>query len=515
MPVTRAFDAIRGMQTDPPIDQMPNNAMRRIVDFLPEFQFVLQARGGWDNLTGVLAAPGTGTRKYASATYCPFTNGAVIALTQLNHLGFTYVNALDGSTTGFPTADLAEVPLSPPTFHLTPSGGLLIIPTVLGPQKWNGSGSPSALGGSPPQGRLVASWGDYLLIANTSANPNRLWFSPVGNPDGASGVNWNTGAGGSFVDFPEAIRAVVPKGNTIFVFGASYCHLLLGDTPPPGGNMTQRKYALSEGVAGGVWGYGVTATLTYKDYVIWANGNGIWKSDGGQPVDLTKLGGIKSYWPFIFQPKPAGQTLAIGTYRSYLIITILTSAKAFNRCVVYDLENNTWWEWSNIPATSLTRIPSGTYKEDLLIVDYANNKLGSIASIFNAGNEYNDGNATQKAPSILTGMYRFGVFGQKRIRRAFISGIVQNGNTLQAGFLTPDALPASGSDPASYVPTPLMKVVISGSGTNANKNLRVPYHIDRKAELIQAYITGYGGVGISGLDMEVAEYDLNRDGDAR
>ena len=517
MPISRGFDAIHGMQTDPPLDQMPKNVVRRIIDFLPEFQFLTIARGAWTYLTGALAHVGSDT--YSWMTYCPFGGGSKLVMSSPSSNGITWVNDLSAAATGtvLSTAFLSG-PFTPPIFHRTPAGGLLIAPwagTGNRPRKYDGSAAPADLGGTPPVARLAASWGDYLLLANGNApNQNRIWFSAVGNPE-----SWDTAANGGWLDVPGAIQAVVPKGNTIFVFTDQAVHLIVGDDPPFTnhlGNLTQRKFAFTEGIGKGISGTGAEAVVTYKDFVIWANANGVWKSDGGQPIDLTKQGGIKSYWPFVYRPQ-AGYRVAVGTYRSYLFVTVVQGASWTSwRTLIYDLENNTWWEWSNVPGTHLTHIPPDfNVREDLLVIDRPNNKVGSIAYAFNAYAAAGDDNLTTKQPTIVTGAYRFGTLGQKRIRRGFITSKVENGASLQVGFITPpDQFVQAGSDPTS-VPGQVTTLTISGSPTNASKNLRTPLRIDRRCELIQAYLVGFGCVGVAGLDFEATPYDPVRDGDAR
>ena len=522
MPITRAFDAVHGMQTDPPLDQMPGNVMRRIIDYLPEFQNQLLARGGWSNLTGVVAHTGGAVPVYNWVTYCPFSNGAKLCFNGHQAADLAWVSTLDGSTVGtnLGSASLPGLGTSPGIWHRTSTavnGGLLIVPMGASgqlPAKWDATNPVAVLGGSPPFARVAASWGDWLILANGAApNGNRIWFSGAGAPE-----TWVlSGAQAAYTDAPEDVLAIVPKGNTIFVFGKTGTHLLIGDLPPPNSTFTFRKFAFAEGIGWGTSFTGMEAVCTYKDFVIWANANGVYKSDGGQPIDLTKLGGIKSYWPFVYKPQ-SNHKVSVGTYRNYIFVTVLDSSNAAWRCLVYDLDANTWWEWSNIPATQLVHIPqSFGVQEDLLIVDRANNKLGSIAYAMKGFWATTDGNGAVKGGSILTGAYRFGTLGQKRIRRGFITCMVQNSpspSVIQAGFCTPDIYVQPGSDPTSVVGTNLT-LTISGNAVNNGKNLRVPYRIDRRVELIQGYLLSSGGVGISGLDFEAAAYDQVRDGDSR
>jgi hypothetical protein len=63
-----------------------------------------------------------------------------------------------------------------------------------------GTVTVAALGGSPPTAKVSCVYASHLVLANSNANPNRIWFSPIPNIEGntttiASAV---AGSGGSF-----------------------------------------------------------------------------------------------------------------------------------------------------------------------------------------------------------------------------------------------------------------------------------------------------------------------------
>lgn len=54
------------------------------------------------------------------------------------------------------------------------------------------------LGGTPPSGtKYIKAFMDRLYLANNSTNPNRVWYSAVGNSE-----SWDTGAGGDWFNVP-------------------------------------------------------------------------------------------------------------------------------------------------------------------------------------------------------------------------------------------------------------------------------------------------------------------------
>ena len=61
-------------------------------------------------------------------------------------------------------------------------------------QKWDGAtGTTSAWANSPPNGTMLRVWKNRMCIAGVAANPQRLFFSDIGNPEAPSaayGTNW-------------------------------------------------------------------------------------------------------------------------------------------------------------------------------------------------------------------------------------------------------------------------------------------------------------------------------------
>lgn len=518
--VTPLLREIRGMQTDPAIDQMPDGFVRQVKDFIPRPVFAAaESRGVWTWKTGQIAT-GAGTDRYNALTYCPFSSGEKILLTgvgDVNGPSIAYVTALDGATTGTLMTGATSLPLYAPTFHRTPTGGLAILPAIgaaLVPMKWTGASAALAnLGGSPPTATMAASWGDYLILAADANDPthdNRLWFSGVGNPE-----SWPAN---NYIDLPESIRAVVPKGNTIFVFGDKGVHLLLGDTPPPGGNLTLRKFAFGPGLPRSFGSFNY-ATALYKDYVIWASPQGVFKSDGSQPIDLTKLGGISSLWPFMYDPKSA-ETVAIGVFRNYLFVSTLTNTQVVKRTLIYDLEENTWWEWGNVAARRFTPIPGfgSNSSDDLLWVDRPNRKITGIASMFtstDAAGTVQDANGVSIDPEIVTGAYRVGGFGKKRVRRGYVTYSIRSGDALTVQHSW-DVAPSPAADPTSFALTDEIHAaqVLGPASTVSNRVTRRVIRLDREVEMLQFKLQGFGpGLRVYGIEVEVSPHSSSRGGD--
>lgn len=87
------------------------------------------------------------------------------------------------------------------------------------PIQWTGTGNCSNLGGSPPSGCVCGvSVNNYLFMANNTANPSRLQWSAIVDP--------NTWPAANFVDVlledvatkPFGIQALFPFGEDILIF---------------------------------------------------------------------------------------------------------------------------------------------------------------------------------------------------------------------------------------------------------------------------------------------------------
>lgn len=79
------------------------------------------------------------------------------------------------------------------------------------PFKWTGTGNASALGGSPPSGKFCEEFFNYAFIANTSANPERVFWSALFDPE-----SWTTGS--DFKRLEDSCTGLCRRGNDLFAF---------------------------------------------------------------------------------------------------------------------------------------------------------------------------------------------------------------------------------------------------------------------------------------------------------
>lgn len=521
-----------GFQTDPPIDKMPRGAARKFVNFLPPGSGAeARKRGGW-----AYASVATSLAQ-RSIAWAPFDDDSHLVMLGYTsganprpldvwgiHAPFDATSGVYVSTIMTPTGgSLPQEQRHPPFWHQA-GQALIILGTsrvdmFQSPVKYFHTGgiyTTALVGGTPPLASVGASWGDYLILANGKVGllrySNRMWFSDVGNYEGL----WDTGT--SYLDLPEEIIAVVPKGNLIFVFGRSGVHMITGDTPPPGGNMSVRKFAFAQGCSD------PGSVVTYKDYVIWANANGVWKSDGSQPVDLAAQGGISSVWSYLGGAMRTYRKIVAGTYRSFLFITLMDSADNANfsevATFIYDLEKQVWVEWTNIGTHGYAKAPSSGSSPEELFTASVWGHVGKLSGCWlpDSTNKSDAGGLTDVRTQLITGAERLGDQSFKRIRRVFVSYSFDGPSVtadveVNASLSTFSASASPGA--MGYSSIPLGALTPSAA---PGEPTRAALFLNRKAKSVQLEVLSEGNAAdfrLYALEAETDLYDKGRAGDVR
>lgn len=113
-------------------------------------------------------------------------------------------------------------------------------------QKWTGSGSSSALGGSPPSNaQFIDTHKRRVFIANTSAGVNRLHYSALDNPE-----DWTTANDAGYIDIGlgdgDHITGIASLGTALMIFKKRSTWALYGSGPS---NFSVRQVSPSVGCA--------------------------------------------------------------------------------------------------------------------------------------------------------------------------------------------------------------------------------------------------------------------------
>lgn len=95
------------------------------------------------------------------------------------------------------------------------------------PYKWTSSGNAAALGGSPPNAKIITYHKNMAFAAGNSSNPSTLYFSDLGDIE-----NWTTGLSGNFnieTNDGTSIRALIPGFDALYIFKDKSIWRLSGD----------------------------------------------------------------------------------------------------------------------------------------------------------------------------------------------------------------------------------------------------------------------------------------------
>jgi len=99
------------------------------------------------------------------------------------------------------------------------------------PIKWSGSGNAAVLGGTPPNGAFGFTHNNRFFIGNTTANPSRIAWSVLSNPEDWSG----TGSGTQDIEVNDGdvlVGAAPINTDIVLLFKQNSIHQFVTRTPP-------------------------------------------------------------------------------------------------------------------------------------------------------------------------------------------------------------------------------------------------------------------------------------------
>jgi hypothetical protein len=299
--------------------------------------------------------------------------------------------------------------------------GLAIIPDGTGaavPKKYDGT-TLSNLGGSPPQARYASVYKDFTCLGNgkigTTEYPNRVWFSPDGDPDVAvSGAVTAWDVTDSWIDFSQPIKGFGATKNALLVFGDSQVARIRGSTPPPDEDMVVDDPLFQVGLLDAF------SVVEHKESIFWAAPEGIFRSDGIVLDDLTKKGGMLRHWLDLVSGATSTWTFASGIIRDQLFLSVMDGT-TFKDCFQVDLQSYVWTRHSNIDAVCLWA-GLQNQADELYWGRRGAARVSTIDSIFlKVGDSaYKaDGDGDSVLPVMETAFYEFRKPGLKRIKACY------------------------------------------------------------------------------------------------
>lgn len=312
----------RGIIRDTPRAAIPAGGVYDAADYFLDQPGRAYGRGGFAFQSSVI---GTNTNKAVTALgEIPISASAPTVVALVNgHLWD--VTAGGGGT------DLGSCTLQPIcNLPLVQTAGsqLLVFPASDGttaPKKiYDSSGATLAnLGGSPPAGKIACVHLSYLLLGNTAANPNRLYFSPVPDVEGT----WDTTD--AWIDFDDPITGLASVGGVLLVWSQSRLWRVLGTVPPgtTGENMQVQPVA-------SVGCQDARSIQVSGNTAYFASSEGIYETNGAGVTSLTDkpdATGISSWWRDTFASNfNANTVIASGIFRNrWLLVSVLSPGSAY------------------------------------------------------------------------------------------------------------------------------------------------------------------------------------------
>jgi len=167
-------------------------------------------------------------------------------------------------------------------FYFATMLNTLIITNMLDPpKKWNGTDAVEELGGTPPHAQYIATHRNYVFMARTVSNPNRLYFSEVLNFDNWPALN--------FIDISpndgDWITGLMPYDDYLIIAKNRSMWILVGTGPS---DFEVRR--IHDGV-----GCVAPRSLTkMAQTFVFASSEGLYMSDLSQEVLLSER--LKETW---------------------------------------------------------------------------------------------------------------------------------------------------------------------------------------------------------------------------
>ena len=399
-------DFTKGIVRDSARVAIPEGGVYDSEDFLLHQPGVAQKRGGTSYAGPALTDGSSPAASCVRVAFAEFPAGSqLIAVGDNAHLY---------KVTSSTTTDVAALGsgFDWDKAHATPVQPLLAIDKLIvtatdgttSPKKYDGS-TVSSLGGSPPAGIHQALYKSRLVLGNTLANPNRLFFSPAPDIEGT----WDTS--NAWIDCDYAISGLAATSNQLLVFSQGHTERIVGSTPPPNSDMDRT-------VVGSVGCTDPRSIVSQENNILFANPRGVYLTNGAGFASLTTEGNIESYWQMLLDGYDAAAwTIAAGIHRSFYFVTVIDDNDVVAATLMCYVPRRAWWRVSNIGAMMYAQAVGE--QEELYYADAATNRVGALSGILSPSSaNKNDADGTAVTPSITlrpvgdgTGIKTFG-FGR-------------------------------------------------------------------------------------------------------
>lgn len=383
--------AFERMVRDVPRDRMPPGACWGLKDWIPGEKGAPAARrGGWAYASPNLTTINANVTYVSSVVYAPSLTpplvcvGRSAAATRL----FTVTDTSTASDKG-----ATDFPVENPKFYR----GLVILCDWDGtssPSSWDGTTLSTTLSGSPPSGSRSCAYKDHFVLAGSSTNAERMWFSAAGNP-----TSWDLTSG--YLDTTGPITGLHAFRDMILIFHEGTMEKLLGSIPPPGSDMTRGPLFDT--------GTKYPGSITGSDsFCCFANASSVYMTDGNELVDLAADGGMRSYWQSLFGT--TGRIVSGVFARGWYFVSVasastLGATPTHLATFMINVQTRAWVELGNVKMFGAARALGD--KEELYWGSMTEARVNTLTGIFDGTNK-NDGDGTAVTPTLETPYYNVG-----------------------------------------------------------------------------------------------------------
>lgn len=277
--------------------------------------------------------------------------------------------------------------------------------------------------GDAPKGKYLTVWRNRLWVAGVSANPNRVYWSNIGDP-----TAWNTN---NFVDIldprGDQITSIHASPNIgtdadgadgVLVYKTHSTHRIVDDTDNSAGAIIGGANVMVDRATGTISHRTVT-TLNGRVYCLGTDG--IYSTNGHQTLVL-ESGQLGSFISTITTRSNASVATALGSRGSYLL-AIPTAGGQVAPTRILEL-CTTLGPPGRQPIMVLTATLSSwvIYQDaaqgDIILQSFAGGGAGKVGVTFSGGQLLNDtGLQTPITATASTGASMFGSDSMKRMRR--------------------------------------------------------------------------------------------------
>jgi hypothetical protein len=455
----------RGMIRDVPIDKLPAGGVWNLVDMIPDLDGAgLEKRGYWARHSESLSGS-----RCSALIVAPFATGP--QLVSINSSGdVKNVDIAVGTVTAKGTA---QVPASPPVFYRE----RVYIPSSEGTTSvkyYDGTNNAAAAPGAPPAGMFACAWKDHLVLARDATNFNRVWFSAGGDP-----TLWDTAVDGQWLDLTFVPTGLAVLRGMILAFSENAVERIRGDIiPGVAGSDILKETILNVGCPD------PSSIATTDDYVVFANPNGVFLTDGIGLINLTEQCGIQNYYKeTLFS---AIFNFTGGIWNGHYVLSVY-SGSTFIDAFVFDIDRRRCWRITNVLATQMASAPTtaeGAASGELFFGELGGPYVGRLSFMWiHASNFGPDGNGTYPSPSVTTGFLTPGGPGRKRWKKLHVNYVLED---------------SSGVDPAATVGWYFNRTLESTIATDT-----LPETTDAVAVTPRASIPISGGSPSDGISVRV------------